>query len=87
LSCSGTSQEGWEMKVSSIRLATSFEWAALLRAKFLTNGKIFISVCDCGVMRLGSSYLVFNPRFLSDRCLSVSWRSTSNNPAEIISVF
>ena len=58
----------------------------LLRAKFLTNGKIFIKVSDCGVMTLGPSYLLFNPRLLSERCLSVSWLSTNNNPAEIISV-
>jgi len=86
LSYTGTSLEGWGMQVNSIRLATSFEWAALLSAKFPTNGKIFIKVSDCGVMRVGSSYLLFNPRLLSEMCLSFSWRSKKNNPAEIILV-
>lgn len=86
LSCTGTSQEGWEMQISSIRLATSCKWAALLRTKFLTNGKFFIKVSDCGVMMVEPSCLLFNLRLLSERCLSFSWCSTSNNSAEIFRV-
>ena len=45
-----------------------------------------IKVSDFGVLRVGPSYFLFNLRLLGEVCLSVSWRSTTNNPVEITSV-